>query len=359
MHMKLQNARLEVFGTLSFEPDLLYWIQNSFRIEFQNQSTSWIVEGHDIEIDEGGWAQGGVNGNGQAWMTRTQGRSNQFGRPIPLTIFNSTNVSVKNFSIRQPQFWTFYAQDVQHLEMSGIFINGTNTDPAGNRSNYETNIDGFNGVRVNHARLADWYFHGGDDCIALKGNSTNFAISNITCLGGGIAFGSIGQYKESPDFVSNVTAQDISVAKDIRPPTGGAGVSGGAYFKSWVGVEAGQPPQGGGGGTGRVDNITFTGLSVQNVTNAIFVNKCYFKVPSQAQHCDTSTLVFGDLTFSNVSGTVKGSTGVSLNCSAAAPCQDIKLEDVRLASVANKSVALTCVNAKGLMVQPVTARCPP
>lgn len=140
MHMKLQNARLEVFGTLSFEPDLLYWIQNSFRIEFQNQSTSWIVEGHDIEIDEGGWAQGGVNGNGQAWMTRTQGRSNQFGRPIPLTIFNSTNVSVKNFSIRQPQFWTFYAQDVQHLEMSGIFINGTNTDPAGNRSNCKSKL---------------------------------------------------------------------------------------------------------------------------------------------------------------------------------------------------------------------------
>ncbi len=54
MDMKLEHARLEVFGTLSFTPDLNYWIDNSFRVEFQNQSTAWIVEGHDFEIDDEG-----------------------------------------------------------------------------------------------------------------------------------------------------------------------------------------------------------------------------------------------------------------------------------------------------------------
>lgn len=34
MYMRLSNSRLEILGTLSFTPDLLYWIDNSFRVEF-------------------------------------------------------------------------------------------------------------------------------------------------------------------------------------------------------------------------------------------------------------------------------------------------------------------------------------
>lgn len=344
MHMKLDNARLEIFGTWSFTPDLLYWIDNSFRIEFQNQSTAWIVEGHNFEIDGGGWAEGGINGNGQAWMTRSQGRSNQFGRPIPLSIYNSTNVKIKNFAVRQPQFWSFWVQDSSCIELKGIYINGTNTDPAGNSSNYEINIDGFNSMRANNLLLEDWSFHGGDDCISPKGNSTNIDIRNVTCVGGGVAFGSVGQYVESPDYITNVTATNISVAEDVNPRTGGATNIGGAYFKSWVGVSLGAPPQGGGGGTGKVSNVTFNGLTVHNTSRAIYVNKCYFKVPEQANYCDTSTLEFGELSFSNVSGTVYGSAGISLNCSSAAPCSNIDFQEVDLRSWKNSTVNSVCVN---------------
>lgn len=39
-------------------------------------------------------------------------------------------------------------------------------------------------------------YQGGDDCIALKPNSTDITIRNVTCVGGtGIAFGSIAQYE--------------------------------------------------------------------------------------------------------------------------------------------------------------------
>lgn len=42
----------------------------------------------------------------------------------------------------------------------------------------------------------NFVFQGGDDCIALKPNSTLITARNITCLGGnGIAFGSIAQYE--------------------------------------------------------------------------------------------------------------------------------------------------------------------
>jgi hypothetical protein len=350
IYMKLENARLEIFGTLSFTADLLYWIDNSFRIEFQNQSTAWIVEGHDFEINGGGWAKGGVDGNGQAWMTRAAGQSNQFGRPVTLSIYNSTNVTVSDFSIRQPQFWSFWVQDSSYVELINIYINGTNTDPAGNSSNYETNIDGLDTMRVNYLTAKNWLFHGGDDCLAPKGNSTNMVFTNLTCIGGGIAFGSIGQYKDSPDYITNVTASNISASQSISPVTGGASVAGGAYFKSWVGVSEGQPPQGGGGGTGKVSNVSFSGLTTQGVSQAIFINKCYYKVADQANYCDTSTLEFEDLDFKHVRGTVKGGVGIALNCSAAAPCKNIAFEDVELSMAANESARpiVTCVNADGV-----------
>jgi hypothetical protein len=103
--MRLTHARLNVHGLLSFTPDLGYWIENSHRVQFQNMSTAWIIEGIDFIVDGGGWQQGGINGNGQAWYGRATGQSNQYGRPISLSIFNSTNVSINNFAFYQPQFW--------------------------------------------------------------------------------------------------------------------------------------------------------------------------------------------------------------------------------------------------------------
>ncbi|KAF8852321.1 pectin lyase-like protein [Acephala macrosclerotiorum] len=303
-----------------------------------------ISRRHDFIITGGGWKQGGIDGNGQAWMTRAAGHSNQFGRPIPLSIYNSTRATVADFSIRQPQFWSFWIQDSSQVKLNNIYINGTNTDPAGNGSNYETNIDGLDSMRVDNLLVTNWLFHGGDDCLAPKGNCTNMVFSNLTCVGGGIAFGSIGQYPDSPDYITNVTASNISVSQSISPLTGGASVSGGAYFKSWVGVEEGVPPQGGGGGTGRVSNISFDSLETSDTSQAIYINKCYYKVADQANYCDTSTLEFEHLRFSHIRGTVSGSVGIALNCSTAAPCHDLVIEDVELRTSSNGRLRVTCDN---------------
>lgn len=346
LYMKLVRSQLNIFGTLSFTADLGYWIYNSHRIEFQNQSTAWIVEGEDFVISGGGWNRGGIDGNGQAWMGRAAGHSNQYGRPIPLSIWNSQNVTVKDFSFRQPQFWSMYLQDSYDIKLTGIYINGTNTDPAGNSSNYETNIDGLDSIRVSGLEVSDWVFHGGDDCLAPKGNSTNMVFRNLTCVGGGIAFGSIGQYPDMPDYIANVTASNITVIQDVDPEYGGATVNGGAYFKSWVGVSEGEPPQGGGGGTGRVWNVTFSDLQVYNVTQAVYVNKCYYKVADQANYCDTSTLEFENMTFTDIYGLVRSQYGVSLNCSAAAPCSDMNFSDLDLKLENGTAAGAYCDNVE-------------
>ncbi|THW21874.1 pectin lyase-like protein [Aureobasidium pullulans] len=341
LYMRLTRARLNVHGLLSFTPDLGYWIENSHRVEFQNMSTAWIMEGDDFIVDGGGWQQGGINGNGQAWYGRAAGQSNQYGRPISLSIFNSTNVSINNFAFYQPQFWSVWAQDSRNITMTNIYINGTNTDPAGNSSNYAINVDGIDTMRVDQMRLENWTFQGGDDCFAPKGNSTNMVLRNFTCIGGGIAFGSVGQYPGHPDFIINISVSDIRVSQKFDAKYGGAAVAAGAYFKSWVGVEMGNPPQGGGGGTGRVSNVTFHNLIVENTSQAVYINKCYFKVPAQGAYCETSTFEFQDFDFDNISGTVRKPIGVNLNCSQAAPCRDLKFSEVSLRQSESNKTAIT------------------
>lgn len=225
---------------------------------------------------------------------------------------------------------------------------GTNTDPAGNGSNYAINLDGVNTYRVDNLIMENSAFQGGDDCFTPKGNSTNIILKNITCVGGGIAFGSVGQYPGFPDYIANFTASEIHVAQNVHPLYGGAKVAGGAYFKSWVGFEAGEPPQGGGGGTGRVNNVTFHNLSVHNTTQAIFINKCYYKVAEQANYCDTSTFKFEDLSFYNISGTTSTSVGIALNCSVAAPCSNVAFSDVSLVQDLGNSTHTRCVNARNV-----------
>ncbi|THW92252.1 pectin lyase-like protein [Aureobasidium pullulans] len=279
LYMRLTRTRLNVHGLLSFTPDLGYWIENSHRVEFQNMSTAWIIEGNDFIVDGGGWQQGGINGNGQAWYGRAAGQSNQYGRPISLSIYNSTNVSINNFAFYQPQFWSVWAQDSRNITMTNIYINGINTDPAGNSSNYAINVDGIDTMRVDQMRLENWTFHGGDDCFAPKGNSTNMVLRNFTCIGGGIAFGSVGQYPGHPDFITNISA--------------------------------------------------------------VYINKCYFKVPAQGAYCETSTFEFQDFDFDNISGTVRTPIGVNLNCSQAAPCRDLKFSEVSLRQSESNKTAIT------------------
>ncbi|TIA49172.1 hypothetical protein D6C79_03726 [Aureobasidium pullulans] len=175
-------------------------------------------------------------------------------------------------------------------------------------------------------------------------------LRNFTCIGGGIAFGSVGQYPGHPDFITNISVSDIRVSQKIDAKYGGAAVAAGAYFKSWVGVEMGNPPQGGGGGTGRVSNVTFDNLVVKNTTQAIYINKCYFKVPAQGAYCDTSTFEFQNFNFNNISGTVRTPIGVNLNCSQAAPCRELKFSEVNLRQTlkTNKTAIAVFENAQNV-----------
>lgn len=64
-----------------------------------------------------------------------------------------------------------------------------------------------------------------------------------------------------------------------------------------------------------MSNVSFSGLTTQNVGKAIFINKCYYKVAEQANYYYASTLEFEDLHFEHVRGMANGKVGSALNCS--------------------------------------------
>lgn len=85
----LVNVDVILRGVLQFSTDIAYWRANVFPVVFQNQSTAWLFGGTDVTFrGDGGW----IDGQGQAWYTFNQNRANLPGRPIVITVFNSTNV---------------------------------------------------------------------------------------------------------------------------------------------------------------------------------------------------------------------------------------------------------------------------
>ena len=79
---------------------------------------------------------------------------------------------------------------------------------------------------------------------------------------------------------------------------------------------------------GQLGQLTGVGLKLESIHILGFATKLLSQSSCQANYCDTSTFGFGSSSFSNFTGTVRYAYGVSLNCSGAAPCQDLQFSNV-------------------------------
>ncbi|KAK1148086.1 hypothetical protein N8T08_010723 [Aspergillus melleus] len=332
----LEHSTLAIHGTLLFSDDLTYWVNNSYRVDFQNQSSAWRITGHNYEVN-GGPSMGGIDGNGQLWYTWAKGGSNVFGRPIPMHIYNSTRAVVRNLAIRQPQFWAVLVDESSHVLLENFYVNATNSDSHATEDTvWIQNTDGVDTFRSDHVVIKDWVYEGGDDAVAFKGNSTNVVVQNMTVYGGpGIAFGSLGQYPDRVDIVENITVKDVTFQPSFQ-----RAINSGVYFKSWIGVNFGNPPNGGGGGHGYLRNVTVENIQFKDVQMPIYFDTClsYLFDEDVTQYCDTSTYRFEDVHFKNIQGNGLATPtdypgenitfAVSVICSEKARCRDITFQDV-------------------------------
>jgi galacturan 1,4-alpha-galacturonidase len=61
----LHSIDVAITGTVSFTPNISYWLENSFKYAYQDASAMWRFGGEDVNIYGNG--VGVINGNGQPW----------------------------------------------------------------------------------------------------------------------------------------------------------------------------------------------------------------------------------------------------------------------------------------------------
>ena len=324
----LINCDVSLRGELRFSTNIPYWKSHVFSVIFQNQSTAWLFGGTNVTLrGEGGW----INGNGQAWYTQNKGIANQPGRPISITFFNSTNLLVDRLTILQPQFWATHVWQSKNVSLANFFMNATSTDPK-----YGTiNTDGFDSWNSDNIRIINASITTNDDCLAPKGNTTNLYAKNITCYGShGPSIGSVGQYPQWPDYVQNITFEDIRVINGSQGP----------MIKTWQGETESNTSNGGpgGGGSGLVKNITFRNVELVNVAFPIQITQCIY-TEAGGKYCDTSKMKIQDVRWINVTGTSRYNVAASIYCTTKNPCPGIRFENVDIVSV-NKTLGLPMWN---------------
>ncbi|KAJ7878513.1 glycoside hydrolase family 28 protein [Mycena olivaceomarginata] len=292
----LNDAVIDLRGTLLWSAaNISYWLNNSLPIGFQNQSSAWFLGGNNVLFDGHGY--GTFNGNGQIWYDFTKGVSNLAGRPHALTIWNTHNSTFTGIRFVQSQMWTMTISASSYVDMLDIFVSSTSNDSE---------------------------VHNGDDSIAMKRNSSDILIEDsIFYIGTGVAIGSTGQFPGEYEAIERVLTRNCSFI----------GTRFVGYIKTWTGVQQGFPPNGGGGGIGVWTNSTFTNITTQVAE----ITQCTSFSGAVGQ-CDTSTMQISNITWSGLQGSLLTSTVASLQCSGAAPCQDLRILDTNVTFTTNTTV---------------------
>ncbi|KAJ7216368.1 pectin lyase fold/virulence factor [Mycena pura] len=348
MTWDLVDAKVDLHGFLSFVPDIEFWLNpnNTYRVVFIQSQASWfVITGSDFEVDAHN--TGGIQGNGQPWWDffTTVPREDGDGRPISLTLFRAVRGVIRNFVIEAQPFWCNCIAESQSVVYDGMKCNASNTNATFFGQNIVPNTDGIDTYRSDDIALLNWDITCGDDCLAIKGNSTNILARNITCRGGnGVAFGSLAQYVNLTDMVENVFMDTMTMTRinaSIQPNMGN-----GVYFKSWDGTVNGAPPTGGGGASGFAKNVTLRNVVLDRVNRPTTIEQ------TNGGHSGDlpSIFKFSDIHYENWSGTALTNLGefVALECSPAVNCTTIAFEGFNVSVPAGEAPEIVCQNVVGL-----------
>jgi galacturan 1,4-alpha-galacturonidase len=313
----LKNVEIQLKGTLLFGTDFDYWLENSLPLPgydengYQNQSSAWFFGGDNITWN--GYGYGTVDGNGQAWYDFIAGRNNYPGRPHGITIF-ATNSVISGVRFVQSQMWTMTIHSSQNLLMQDIYVSSVSSN-----GNGTINTDGADTLFSDNIHFDRWHVRNGDDSIALKANSTNIKVTNSEFHDGvGIAIGSIGQYDGIIEVAADFRAENNTYYNTLHA----------LFIKTWAGESVGYPPNGGGGGLGYVRNFVVLNSVMYGCRGSpVAFSQCMTMSP-EAGDCNTSTMKISGITVSGLTGTMLPSAAwvASLQCSAANPCEEIRLD---------------------------------
>ncbi|CAI5524438.1 unnamed protein product [Closterium sp. Naga37s-1] len=151
--------------------------------------------------------------------------------------------------------------------------------------------------------------HGGDDNVSIVGGCRNITIRNVVATAGhGISIGSLGM-DGTLACVSDIRVQNVQLAA----------LSNGLRIKTYQ------------GGQGAVWNILYENVTMQDVKYPIIIDQYYCDTATACLIQQSAVAIF-NITYRNVQGTTNGTRGITLNCSASVPCQQIRLDNINIDS---------------------------
>ncbi|CAI7669067.1 unnamed protein product [Penicillium viridicatum] len=325
----LDNIEVQLEGEVKFTDDIDYWQANNFYYSFQKSITFWVWGGQDIKI----FGKGTLNGNGQEWYNAFAGLEvldpdNTFYRPILFMTDNATRVSVEGITQLNSPCWTNFFVRTNDVSFDDVFINAYST----NASALPKNTDGFDSLNVDGLSVTNTRVDIGDDCFSPKPNTTNIFVQNLWCNNThGVSMGSIGQYSGVEDIIENAWIENVTLLNGQN----------GVRLKAWAGQDI---------GFGRINNITYKDVHIENTDAPIVLDQCYFNVNATTCAKYPSSVNFTNIAFENIYGTSSGKNGKvigDLTCSPNAVCSGIKLSEIDITSPAGGPPVVTCDGIDG------------
>ncbi|KAF8676594.1 Exopolygalacturonase B [Rhizoctonia solani] len=320
------GCTVQLEGTIQMADNITYWLKNTTNspnitdqtyphlvyYPFQDTVAYLILKdwSHSTLISKTG--KGLIDGLGQLWWDAAAGEQVLFPktlrRPVLIALDGANNVTVDNIAMKNPAMWFNWVIDSKNVLYKNIRLSALSSN-----KNPPANADGWDTYRTSHFELRDSHVVSGDDCFSFKGNSTYVNIENVYCQNShGISVGSLAQYPGVLDIVEHVKVQ-----KNITFVGDGGSSNNGARIKVWSGPV----------GTAIVNDIHYEDLLIENVTNPLMVDSCYFS----SAYCATGKPIASitNVTVTNVTGTSTGPVVSSIICPEGSIC-DIKLKDINI-----------------------------
>ncbi|RSL86091.1 Exopolygalacturonase X-2 [Fusarium oligoseptatum] len=317
--------------TICTQLDLRFLKHVDIALTGTDGSSWWLFGGEDINLYGAG--TGTIDGNGQAWYD-AHAADSKVKRPLLFVTDGWKGGSITGLKLRQSPNWHNLIANSSDILISDIDIFSRSTS-----NNFAKNLDGWDTYRSDNIVIQNSYIDHDDDCVSFKPNSTNIIVQGLVCNSShGISVGSLGQYPGVFDNIENLYIYNISMSN----------ATDGARLKVWPGADV-QKPEGwiGGGGEGRVRNVTYERFFNDNNDGAIKIDQCYGAVSAAECEADPSKVILTDILFKDFWGTVSKKNDPvvgSLICSSEDSCDNIRAENVTVTPPSGKDAKWACRN---------------
>ncbi|KAK4477716.1 hypothetical protein RD792_016968 [Penstemon davidsonii] len=223
----------------------------------------------------------------------------EFKHKCALRIANSVNVTITGITIQNSPKFHIFIGTCQQVNIFNFTVSSPKESP---------NTDGIHLSRTHQVVIYNSTLAAGDDCISIQLGTSNVQIYDVHCKPGhGYSIGGLG-FDKNVAQVSNVSVVKSTISYSLT----------GVRIKTWQ------------GGSGFVQSILFSNISMSNVKTAITIDQNYCGGPKIFPSTnDTNAVAISGVTYKNITGTYL-CRAVSLVCSKYKPCENITIDTIDL-----------------------------